>query len=147
MVPSDFSVDPMAAKFSFLCRVSGGGEFFHVGGGCLFIRFVLRGRRSASVLLRSDVPRKDPRKLILLIFSYQFFYLGGQLIQDPIQLPDCGLFTGFLRIILMTRLFLCFVEGVLSLFQAGSSLRTPPSRTLRGFVLISPAERRSSRTL
>ena len=77
----------------------------------LLILFVFGpcGRCPTGVSLRADIPRKDLGKLVFLTYSYPFFYICYQLVQDLIQL---FLAEFLLRIVLVTRLLLLFLERV-----------------------------------
>ena len=79
----------------------------------------------ARVSLRADVPRKDLGKLVFLICLYSFFYIRCKLVQDFVLFPGAEF---FLRIVLLTRILLLFLEKV------------APSPSLVDFLRVLPIE-------
>ena len=78
-----------------------------------------------GVSLQPDIPRKDLRKLVLLYYSYPFFYVSYKLVQDFVQFLGAEF---FLRIGLVTRLLLLSFEKV------------TPSPSLVDFLRFLPIE-------
>ncbi len=64
------------------------------------------------VSLRADISRKDPRKLVFLIYFYPFFYILCKLVQDFVQFLGTEQSEVLLRIGLVTRLLSLFLEDV-----------------------------------
>ena len=107
--------DPSYFLVECLIRVNGGGEFSPWEAAAYLFAVELCRRCCAEISLRVDIPGKDLGKLIFLVFSYFFFYLGGQPVQDFIPLSDLPPLTGFLRMIPVARFFLPLLEKVLPL--------------------------------
>ena len=110
-----YAARPLVLFVEYLIRVYGGGEFSPWEAAAHLFAVELCRRCCAEISLRVDIPGKDLGKLIFLVFSYFFFYLGGQPVQDFIQLSDLPLLTGLLRMIPVARFFLPLLGRVLPL--------------------------------
>ena len=84
---------------------------FHHWRGCSVV-FGLCGRCSAVFSLPTGTLRKDLRKLASLIYSYPFFYIRYELVQDFVQFLGTEQSEVLLRIGLVTRFLSLFFKDV-----------------------------------